>query len=87
MGIAIAGTNVTKAEDFDKPEETGLPRSNVLRYTLSDGAWVTVRPSGTEPKLKLYIGAHEKTDAAVNARLDEIMNDMDAKLSVLLGLK
>ncbi len=84
---AIAGTNVTKAEDFDKPEETGLPRSNVLRMTLSDGAWVTVRPSGTEPKLKLYIGAHEKTDAKVQARLDAIMNDMDAKLASLLGIK
>ena len=84
---AIAGTNVTKAEDFNKPEETGLPRSNVLRYTLSDGAWVTVRPSGTEPKLKLYIGAHEKTDAKVQARLDEIMNDMDQKLASLLGIK
>ena len=84
---AIAGTPVTKAEDFEKPEETGLPRSNVLRMTLSDGAWVTVRPSGTEPKLKLYIGAHAETDAAVQARLDAIMNDMDAKLASLLGIK
>lgn len=83
---AIAGTAVTKTEDFEKPEQTGLPRSNVLRMTLSDGAWVTVRPSGTEPKLKLYIGAHEKTDAAVDAKLTNLMNDMDAKLSTLLGL-
>ena len=84
---AIANVAVAKAEDFQKPEETGLPKSNVLRFTLSDGAWVTVRPSGTEPKLKLYIGAHAETDAAVQKRLDELMNDMDAKLSVLLGLK
>lgn len=84
---AIADTDVTKTEDFDKPEQTGLPRSNVLRYTLSDGAWVTVRPSGTEPKLKLYIGAHAETDETVQARLDEIMNDMDNKLASLLGIK
>ena len=83
---AIAGTKVAKTEDFLKPEETGLPRSNVLRMTLTDGAWITVRPSGTEPKLKLYIGAHEKTDAAVEQRLTDLINDMDAKLSVLLGL-
>ncbi len=83
----IAGTEVKKAQDFQKPEETGLPRSNVLRYTLSDGAWVTVRPSGTEPKLKLYIGAHAETNEAVEARLTDLLNDMDAKLSVLLGLK
>ncbi len=83
----VANVAIAKAEDFLKPEETGLPKSNVLRFTLSDGAWVTVRPSGTEPKLKLYIGAHAETDAAVQKRLDELMNDMDAKLSVLLGLK
>lgn len=82
----IAGTAVTKAEDFQKPEETGLPASNVLRYTLSDGAWVTVRPSGTEPKLKLYIGAHETTDEALTERLSAVMNDMDTKLTALLGL-
>ena len=36
--------------------ETGLPTSNVLYYDLEDGAWVCVRPSGTEPKLKFYYG-------------------------------
>ena len=82
---SIAATPVVKSEDFLKPEETGLPSSNVLRMTLDDGAWITVRPSGTEPKLKLYIGAHESTDEAVEARLDTLMNDMDAKLAVLLG--
>ena len=84
---SIAGTAVQKTEDFLKPELTGLPSSNVLRMTLADGAWITVRPSGTEPKLKLYIGAHESTDEAVEARLDALMNDMDAKLAVLLGLQ
>ena len=84
---AIAGVQVTKTEDFLKPEETGLPASNVLRMTLSDGAWVTVRPSGTEPKLKLYLGAHAQSDAAVEAKLSALLNDMDAKLSKLLGLK
>ena len=35
---------------------TGLPASNVLYYDLSDGAWLCVRPSGTEPKVKFYYG-------------------------------
>ena len=35
---------------------TGLPSSNVLYYDLNDGAWVCVRPSGTEPKIKFYYG-------------------------------
>ena len=84
---SIAGVAVEKTEDFLKPEQTGLPRSNVLRFTLSDGAWVTVRPSGTEPKLKLYIGAHAETDAAVEQKLSALLNDMDDKLTALLGLK
>ena len=84
---SIAGVAVEKTEDFLKPEQTGLPRSNVLRFTLSDGAWVTVRPSGTEPKLKLYIGAHAETDAAVDEKLSALLNNMDETLTALLGLK
>lgn len=38
----------------EKP--TGLPGSNVLYYELTDDAWVCVRPSGTEPKVKFYLG-------------------------------
>ena len=83
---SVAGVAVEKVEDFLKPECTGLPRSNVLRMTDADGSWITVRPSGTEPKLKLYIGAHAETDAAVEEKLTALMDDMDAKLSVLLGL-
>ena len=83
---SVAGVAVEKVEDFLKPECTGLPRSNVLRMTVADGSWITVRPSGTEPTLKLYIGAHAETDAAVEEKLTALMDDMDAKLSVLLGL-
>ena len=71
--------------DFTKPEETGLPSSNVLRYTLEDETWVTVRPSGTEPKLKLYLGAHEKDETSCDAILAEVIADIDAKLSAWLA--
>ena len=53
----LAGSPVVKVIDYNKPEETGLPKSNVLQYFDEDGDVVTVRPSGTEPKIKFYFGA------------------------------
>ena len=50
----FAGKSVAKIIDYLKPEETGLPKANVLIYELEDGAKVIVRPSGTEPKVKTY---------------------------------
>jgi phosphoglucomutase len=48
-------------------KETGLPASNVLYFDLEEDAWVCVRPSGTEPKLKLYYGIKGKTEADAEA--------------------
>lgn len=53
----LGDSPVVKVIDYNKPEETGLPKSNVLRFFAEDGSVVTVRPSGTEPKIKFYFGA------------------------------
>ena len=50
----IAGHAIVKVTDYQKPEETGLPAENVLIYKLDNGETVVVRPSGTEPKIKIY---------------------------------
>ena len=50
----IGGRKVVKATDYEKPEETGLPKANVLIYTLEGNETVVIRPSGTEPKIKAY---------------------------------
>ncbi len=53
----LAGSPVVKVIDYNKPEETGLPKSNVLQFFNEAGDVVSVRPSGTEPKIKFYFGA------------------------------
>ncbi len=56
--------------------ETDLPISNVLYYALENDAWCCVRPSGTEPKIKFYMGVKEKTMEKANAELEELKNAM-----------
>ena len=81
----LAGRRVVKTDDFEKPETTGLPASNVLRFTLEDETWVIVRPSGTEPKLKLYLGAHDRSEQATDAILDAVLKETDTILCQLLA--
>ncbi len=68
----ISGIKVTKAVDYKKTEETGLPAANVLIYTLEDGATVIVRPSGTEPKIKTYFTTLGKDKAEAQAKKDQL---------------
>ena len=69
---AIGGIDVTRIVDYTKPEETGLPASNVLIYTLEGGATVVVRPSGTEPKIKAYFTTLGKDLAEAEEQKDEL---------------
>ena len=62
----IAGMKVTAVRDYlsgvrtedGTAEPTGLPKSDVLYFELEGGCWVCVRPSGTEPKIKLYVNTN-----------------------------
>ena len=53
----LCGSPVTKIIDYLEPEKTGQPKSNVLQIFYEAGDVVSVRPSGTEPKIKFYFGA------------------------------
>ena len=55
---------------------TGLPNSNVLYYELTDDAWVCVRPSGTEPKVKFYYGVKGTSLADAEKKLEAVREDM-----------
>ena len=60
----IAGSPLAKVIDYNLPEKTGLPKSNVLQFFNEAGDVVSVRPSGTEPKIKFYFGARGDDAAA-----------------------
>ena len=68
----IAGIPVAKVTDYLKPEETGLPKSNVLTYSLENGETVVVRPSGTEPKIKAYYTTKGADLAEAQAHKDKL---------------
>lgn len=74
----IAGYKVESVVDYDT-DGTGLPRANVLEYHLDGGHKLMVRPSGTEPKIKVYlsaVGGSEAAADAVNAALAKAAADM-----------
>ena len=56
--------------------KTGLPTSNVLYYELENDAWCCVRPSGTEPKIKLYMGVKADTNEKAEKDLESLKNAM-----------
>ena len=68
----IAGRKIVKCTDYTKPEETGLPKANVLIYSLEDGATVVVLPSGTEPKIKGYYTTLGRDLAEAQKEKDEL---------------
>jgi len=62
--------SVCKHIDTNITEKILLPKSNVIGFYLEDGSSVIVRPSGTEPKIKMYLGAVAKTDEECKAKTD-----------------
>ena len=62
--------------------KTGLPTSNVLYYALEDNSWCCVRPSGTEPKIKLYMGVKGSSNEDASQKLEELKEAMEACVRV-----
>lgn len=81
----MGGVEVAVVQDFATnqqvaPDGIGLPTSNVLKYLLADGSWVAVRPSGTEPKIKFYMGVR----AANKEQAEEKLVALEETLSAYL---
>jgi len=72
---SIAGVQVVQALDYLEGLE-GLREENVLKYKLTDGSWFCLRPSGTEPKIKLYFAVKDNDGEIAKAKLEAIMADV-----------
>lgn len=87
----VAGLAVEKVSDYKrgvtewikegKEEPTRLPISDVLRYTLEGGSWFAVRPSGTEPKIKIYFGVVSQDLPSAERLLEQVKRDVMDRIS------
>ena len=87
---AIGDAKVLKFRDYQENKiidmetgavsETGLPRSNVLYFELPDNCWCCARPSGTEPKIKFYMGVVGNSLEDAQARVEKLTEDLKALL-------
>lgn len=90
----IGGYQVVSARDYKKDTiknmatgevtATGLPSSNVLYYDLTDDAWVCVRPSGTEPKVKFYYGVKGTSLADADEKSEKLGKEVLAMIDKML---
>lgn len=90
----IGGYRVVSARDYKKDAiknmatgevtATGLPSSNVLYYDLTEDAWVCVRPSGTEPKVKFYYGVKGTSLADADKKSEELGKEVLAMIDKML---
>lgn len=74
----IAGSKLTKYTDY--LQNTKLEKENVLKFMYEDGTWFVVRPSGTEPKLKIYIYVVAKDKKSVQEKLSKVSNEIISKV-------
>ncbi len=81
----LDGVRIEKIVDYLEAEKTGLPKSNVLQFFLADGSKVSVRPSGTEPKIKFYfsicsamnnVAEYEQKEIEANAKIERIKQEL-----------
>lgn len=93
---SINGATVALVHDFEKGKtfdkisdlryDIMLPKSNVLQFDLTDGTKITIRPSGTEPKIKFYVSVHDQLNSRgeYEAKTKELQSKIDNLISELI---
>ena len=93
--LTVAGKDVVAVEDYKESIHTDLkndtttaidlPKSNVLKYTLEDGSWFVLRPSGTEPKAKVYIGVVADVLEKADEQVAKIKEDVLSRVNEIIA--
>lgn len=76
---SIAGVAVAELQDY-LPGRDGLPPENVLKFILADGSWFCLRPSGTEPKIKVYFAVRGASGQEAAAAIEKLTNEVMARV-------
>jgi phosphoglucomutase len=79
----VAGLSVAQRLDYME-DVHGLPLENVLKYVLEDGSWFCLRPSGTEPKIKMYFAVQGADAADAKAKLDRLTADVMGRVDAAI---
>ncbi|HUD02106.1 MAG TPA: phospho-sugar mutase [Rhabdochlamydiaceae bacterium] len=80
---SLGGQKIVTSEDFLKATPENLPRSDVLLYRLEDQSKIIIRPSGTEPKLKVYLATHTSEFESIEKGLEACNRRLDLLISAL----
>ena len=90
----VKGMEIVRIEDYEigesydlkskKTSSLTLPRSNVLKIIFSDGSWYVLRPSGTEPKIKLYLSFHAPTKKEVQQKVHLVKSTILQKINSII---
>ena len=78
--VRIEDYKLSKAYENGEISELTLPKSFVLKYIFEDGGWFVLRPSGTEPKLKIYIAIVEKTQKMAIDFIEKLQDELKQKV-------
>ncbi|MCI3921376.1 phospho-sugar mutase [Paenibacillus sp. TRM 82003] len=81
---SVAGLAVSERLDYLE-DVHGLPLENVLKFVLEDGSWFCLRPSGTEPKIKMYFAVKGADAADAAAKLDALTTGVMARVDASIG--
>ena len=71
----------TKYADNGETSPIELPKADVLKFKLADGSWIAIRPSGTEPKIKFYIGAVGESEEATLKKIENYEKAIDGLIN------